>query len=85
MRYYNIGALPHALRSNTTITKTRRWYQRETETEATVGAKQNVVRVKESNLYKENKMKNTRNSTSLSRREKRKTPARVRKMDKKDK
>jgi len=60
--------------------------ERETETEATVGAKQNVVRVKESNLYKDNnKMKNARNSTSLSRREKRKTPAGVRKMDKKDK
>jgi len=46
--------------------------ERETEREATVGAKQNVVRVKESNLYKDNKMKNARNSTSLSRREKRK-------------
>jgi len=56
--------------------------ERETETEATVGAKQNVVRVKESNLYKDNKMKNARNSTSLSRREKMKTPAGVRKMDK---
>jgi hypothetical protein len=59
--------------------------ERETETEATVGAKQNVVRVKESNLYKDNKIKNARNSTSLSRREKRKMPAGVRKMDKKDK
>jgi hypothetical protein len=47
--------------------------ERETETEARVGAKQNVVRVKESNLYKDNnKMKNARNSTSLSRSEKRK-------------
>jgi len=47
--------------------------ERETETEVTVGAKESVVRVKESNLYKDNnKMKNARNSTSLSHREKRK-------------
>jgi len=39
--------------------------ERETETEATVGAKENVVRVKESNLYKDNNKMKTQGTQHL--------------------